>query len=198
MIPMKLLNRSLLALLIAAVGSYAWAQAEHAPKSVVKTRYQQVEATVTNINYDTREVTLEGPKGPLTVQVSKDVKNLERVRTGDTVTVSYYQGLAAQLAAPGSKPTSGAASTFASPAKIAGGTVGASMTSTVTIEDIDLPTNTVAFKRPDGSVHIASVKSADGQKFLRTLKPGDNVDVTYTESVAVNVIPKGSSQPANR
>ena len=57
---------------------------------------------------------------------------------------------------------------------------------------------TVAFKRPDGTVHIASVKSADGQKFLRTLKPGDNVDVTYTESVAVNVIPKGSSQPVNR
>jgi TusA-related sulfurtransferase len=27
------------------------------------------------------------------------------------------------------------------------------------------------------------------KKFIRTLKPGDTVDVTYTESVAVSVIP---------
>jgi hypothetical protein len=194
---MKQLNRSLLALALGAMASYAWAQAQES-KPIVKSRFQQVQATVTNINYETREVTLQGEKGPLTVQVSPDVKNLERVRAGDKVTVSYYQGLAAQLAKPGSRKSSGDASAFATPAKIAGGTVGASVTSTVTVEDIDLPTNTVAFRRPDGSVHIASVRSADGQKFLRTLKPGDNVDVTYTESVAVNVIPSGGTQPVNR
>jgi hypothetical protein len=192
---MKLLNRSLLVLALGALASYAWAQES---KPVVKSRFQQVQATVTNINYETREVTLQGEKGPLTVQVSPDVKNLERVRAGDKVTVSYYQGLAAQLAKPGARKSSGDTSAFASPAKIAGGTVGASVTSTVTVEDIDLPTNTVAFRRPDGTVHIASVRSADGQKFLRTLKPGDNVDVTYTESVAVNVIPSGGSQPVSR
>jgi hypothetical protein len=27
------------------------------------------------------------------------------------------------------------------------------------------------------------------QKFIRTLKPGDHVNVTYTESVAVSILP---------
>jgi hypothetical protein len=29
-------------------------------------------------------------------------------------------------------------------------------------------------------------------QFVRTLKPGDQVDVTYTESLAINVVAAGS------
>jgi hypothetical protein len=72
--------------------------------------------------------------------------------------------------------------------KPAGG-VGASSTETVKIQDINLPTNTVAFTRSDGSTHIIEAKSPEMQKFIRELKPGDTVQVTYTESVAVEVIP---------
>ena len=39
------------------------------------------------------------------------------------------------------------------------------------------------------AVHIIAVKAPNMQKFIRTLKRGDAVDVTYTESLAVNIVP---------
>jgi len=70
-----------------------------------------------------------------------------------------------------------------------GGGIGASITTTVTIQAIDTHTNIVTFKRSDGSVHVIAVKSPNMVQFIRTLKPGDQVDVTYTESLAINVVP---------
>ena len=165
----------------------------HEPgKPVVRTELKQVTATVEAINPSTREVTLKGPKGPVTVQVGSEAKNFDKVHVGDKVVVSYYQGLAAQMAKGGTKVKEPAASTFAYPAEGGtrpGGGVGQSVTQTVTIEDVDPSTNTVAFRGSDGLVHIIAVKSPQMQKFARTLKRGDNVDVTYTESIAVNVQP---------
>jgi hypothetical protein len=47
----------------------------------------------------------------------------------------------------------------------------------------------VAFQQADGSQHIIEVKSDNMKAFIKTLKPGDTVDVTYTESVAISVAP---------
>jgi hypothetical protein len=47
----------------------------------------------------------------------------------------------------------------------------------------------VTFKRSDGTVHVIAVKSPNMVEFIHTLKPGDQVDVTYTESLAINVVP---------
>jgi hypothetical protein len=38
-------------------------------------------------------------------------------------------------------------------------------------------------------VHIVTARSPNMQQFIRTLKPGDHVEITYTESIAVNVMP---------
>ena len=187
------LHRRLWMLVTAALLTCAWA--EEPAKPVVSSQFQKVEATVEAINPTTREVSLRGPRGPLTVAVSPDVKNFDKVHVGDKVVVSYYEGIAAQMAKDGTTVKEPAVSTFAYPAQGGakpGGGAGASVTTTVTIEDVDKGTNTVAFKRQDGSVHIIEVKSPNMQKFIRTLKRGDSVEVTYTESVAVNVVPAKS------
>jgi hypothetical protein len=109
--------------------------------------------------------------------------------------VSYYQGIAVQMAKGDTKATEPAAAEFAyksQPGKKPGGGVGASITTTVTIVAINTDTNTVAFRRTDGSIHLIAVKSPNMVQFVRTLKPGDQVDVTYTESLAINVVPAGS------
>jgi hypothetical protein len=107
------------------------------------------------------------------------------------VTVSYYQGVAAQIAKGDMKVSDPAASTFAykSTNGKPGGGLGASVTVTVKILGIDPGTNKVAFQRSDGSQHVIAVKSPKMQAFIKTLKPGDTVDVTYTESVAISVAP---------
>jgi hypothetical protein len=185
-----ILNWSLPALLIAALATHVSAQEPGKP--VVNNTIRQAEATVQAIDPATREVTLRGPKGPFNVVADPEVKNLDKVQVGDKVVVSYYEGVAAQMAKGATKATDAAESTFSTPAEKGarmGGGVGASMTRRVIIEDVDTGTNTVAFKRSDGSVHIIAVKSPKMQQFIRTLKRGDAVDVTYTESVAVKVVP---------
>jgi hypothetical protein len=126
------------------------------------------------------------------VHVSPDVKNFASLKVGDVVNVSYYESVAAQIAKAGKKVKDPAAATFAygSPEGMRpSGGIGASVTATVKIEAIDLGTNTVAFRGNDGRVHIVEVRSPNMREFIRTLKPGDHVNVTFTDSVAVEVIP---------
>jgi hypothetical protein len=178
-------------LLLGALVTSAWAQ-ESAAAPVVRSEFQKVEATVEAIDPATRSVSLRGPNGPLSVVVDSEVKNFDRMHVGDKVVVSYYQGIAVQMAKGGARVSEPAASTFEYRAKNGqrpGGGVGASITTTVKIEAIDRDTNTVAFRRADGTVHIIAVKSPNMVQFVRTLQPGDSVEVTYTESVAINVVP---------
>jgi len=172
--------------------SYAWAQS--APPPAYKSELTRVQATVQSIDPKAREVTIVGPKGPVTIVVGPEVRNFDNLRVGDKVNVSFYQGIAAQIAKGAQKVSDPAAAAFASgnatgPGMMPSGLAGASATVMVRIEAIDLPTNTVAFKRSDGTIHIIEVKSPQMRDFIRTLKPGDHVNVTYTESVAVDIVP---------
>jgi hypothetical protein len=178
-------------LITTGMATYAWAQ-EAAKPPAVRSAFQKVEVTVEAVDPAARVVLLRGPNGPFSVAVGPEVKNLDRVHVGDKVIVSYYQGLAAQIAKGDTKATDPAASTFeyrAPAGQPPGSGEGGSITTTVTIEAIDRGTNTVAFRRSDGSVHIIAVKSPNMVQFIRTLKPGDSVEVTYTESVAINIVP---------
>jgi hypothetical protein len=158
---------------------------------VVSSTLQKVDATIKAIDVPSRTVTLDGPSGLVTVKVGKKAKRFSQLKVGDKVTVSYYQGLAAQMK-PGdaAKAAAPVGAEFSSSNKSSpGGITGASVTTTVTIQAVDLATNTVAFKRADGSIHAVEVKNAKMKEFIKTLKPGDVVEVTYTESIAIDVQP---------
>jgi hypothetical protein len=163
----------------------------------VTSRLSTVTATVQAVYPDKRSITLVGPDGKVqTIFVDEKVK-LDRIKAGDKVKVSFYQGLAAQIAKNGQTVTDPAGSTFAyKNPNGPGGGAGASVTVTVKILGIDPGTNKVAFQGQDGSQHVVAVKSPDMKKFIRTLKPGDTVDVTYTESVAVSVTPAAHAHSA--
>ena len=166
-------------------------------KPALTSHFQRIEATVEAINPATREVTLKGPQGKtVTVTAGSRVKNLDKVRVGDKVAVSYYEGIAAQMSKGGQTASEPAAATFAyrNQTGNAGGGVGGSVTSTVTIEALDPANHTVAFRRPDGTIDVVTLKSPQMQSFAQTLKPGDKVDVTYTESIAVNLMPEPSRE----
>ena len=158
---------------------------------VVSSNLQKVDATIKAIDTPSRTVTLDGPNGLVTVQVGKEAKRFSQLKVGDRVTVSYYQGLAAQMKhGDAAKATAPVGSEFASANKNGpGGIGGASISTTVLIQAIDLATNTVSFKRADGSVHVIEVQNPKMKQFIKTLKPGDAVEVTYTESVAIDVQP---------
>jgi len=183
------LKRQLVILAVATMVSSAWAQQ---PGGAYTSTLTRTRATVTAIDPATREVTIQGDHGPVTIQVGPDVKNFNNLKVGDRVNISYYQGTAAQLVKGGKTVKDPAVSTFAqgnSSGLRPSGLVGASATVTVKIQDVNLPTNTVAFTRSDGTTHIVQVKSPEMQSFLRELKRGDTVQVTFTDSVAVEILP---------
>jgi hypothetical protein len=79
---------------------------------------------------------------------------------------------AAARAAPGAKP---------------GAVLGSKHTTTVIIQGVDKKNHSVMFSGPDGLVRSVQVKRPEAQKFIGTLKQGDQVELTYTEALAVSV-----------
>jgi hypothetical protein len=187
----NLLKWAVPALAAAFLSTNAIADESAAPAPTVASHMQKVTATIKAIDASSRTLTLDGPNGLVTVEVGKDAKKFDQLKVGDKVVVSYYQGLAAQMKkGDGAKASEPVGSGFASRNQNSpGGIVGASVTTTVTIQAVDVPTNTVSFKRADGTVHVIEVHNAKMKKFIKTLHPGDVVEVTYTESIAVDVQP---------
>jgi hypothetical protein len=181
------LKSRIIALALVAVAGPAWVLADN---PAVTSKTHVMTATVQAVYPDKRSLTLVGPKGQArSVFVGPDVR-LDRIHAGDKVNVSYYQGIAAQLAKGGKKVNDPAAADFAYKNPDApGGGAGSSVTVTVKILGVDPGTHTVAFQDTDGQQHVIEVKSPEMRNFVKTLKPGDNVDVTYTESVAISVTP---------
>ena len=180
--------------LLGLMTTYACAQEASPGKPAVVQQMHKVEGTVESINPATREIVVRGPNGgAVSVIAGEQAKNFDKVHVGDTVSISYLQGIAAQMSKGDTKVSEPAGSTFAYRAgggTKPGGGVGQSVTATVKIEDVDPTSHTVAFRSSDGTVHVVTARSPQMQQFVRTLKRGDSVDVTYTESIAVNVTPK--------
>jgi hypothetical protein len=163
------------------------------PKPISRDSLIQKTATVESINLPSRLVTLRGEDGGgFTVVVDPVVKNLDQVKEGDKLVVSYYEGLAAEVKKPGEGVQgveTEVASVKAPPgAKPAGG-AGVTLRTTVTIESVDTSFNTVTFKRSDGMSRTVAIQTPEGQKFIRGLKKGDQVEITYTEAIAMEVRP---------
>lgn len=152
-----------------------------------------VTAKVGAIDLANRMVTLVRPDGKsFVVQAGEQVRNLAQVRVGDKVTVEYYEGLVAEIAAPGApldEIKSAGAVARAPLGERPAGAVGQATTATVVIEYVDPIRNVVHFKGPLGKTRIVKVTKPEFRSMLKTLKPGDQVTLTYFEAMAVSVKP---------
>ena len=60
---------------------------------------------------------------------------------------------------------------------------------TVRITNVDKKNNIVSFYGSDGLARVLPVHTPQGQQFIADLKAGDEVELTYTEAVAMSVEP---------
>jgi hypothetical protein len=158
---------------------------------------EEVTAQVAAIDPEKRLVTLKLNDGTeFTVKAGEDVQNFSQIKVGDEVNVKYYQSLAADLTnAPASNDTGAVVlAERAAPGQEPGGGAGVIYTAEVTIDSINPQTNTVTFTGPEGQERQVMVESDQGKAFLKNLKAGDRVQLTYTEAVAIAVAPAGSSR----
>jgi len=182
-----------LTLLGAIVAVAAYAQPP-SPAPVTVENTQKMSAKVEAVDQAKRTVTVRAANGlSTTIDVSPEVKNLAQVKVGDNVVVRYYEGLAAELSKKGQGTPvgtirQGVVGGTAQPGARPAAAVGNVVTTTVVIESVDKAANKVTFKGPEGSRTVA-VKRPEGQKFIAGLNKGDEVDITYTEALAVSVEP---------
>jgi len=177
-----------LSLLVALVAGCA-----SAPESVTISDVEDIAATVTAIDQSRRLVTLRGPQGnDLTLEVGPSVRNLAQVQVGDIVRLSYEQTYLATRTdsvemSPSVPVTVGAA--VAELGERPGAAVGAMATMTVRIESVGPDGLTVTFSGPDGQLQAIYVQREESQAFVRSLRPGDIVELTFAQALAITVEP---------
>ncbi len=162
------------------------------PKPLSITDKIEASAVVTHLDIATRTMSLKTDAGEEhTVVVSTDVRNLPQVKVGDRVTVGYYEAIGAEMRKPGDSTTETVelAADRAQAGQRPGGVIAAVQTIPVTIVAVDSKTSTVRFYGSDKQVRSITVERPEAKAYIKKLKAGDEVVVTYSEAVAVEVTP---------
>jgi ribosomal 50S subunit-recycling heat shock protein len=157
---------------------------------VEKSETRKVTATVKAIDLKDRIVTLEGSKGEVfDVKVGEEAKNLPQVKVGDLVNVTYYEAIAVKVFQKGEAPkvdgvTEGVMK--AKPGEKPSGVAVSQMTVTASVEALDKIKQTATLLLPDKKSLTVKVKDP---KNLKNVKVGDEVQITYSEALAISVEP---------
>jgi ASC-1-like (ASCH) protein len=182
----------LAALALATASAFAQpASPKDDPKTVKKEGTVTVAAVVDAIDYKTRELTLDTLKhGKVTVVVSDEVKQLDKIKKGDSIAVTYYEGLLAEARTPTeaekAQPYQEAVAGGVGGAAKPGGSIGHQVKAVTTVMAIDKAKGEITFKGPRGRTETIR---AEDPKNLDKVKVGDTVVFTYTEAVAVSIQP---------
>lgn len=162
------------------------------PLRVERAIETSVTATVKQVNYATREVTLADQSGnELTIVADQSVQRLNEVKVGDEVVAVYRATLVGELREPTAEEranpivavaAAGRAPTSSAPA----GGVGTIVRVVTTVQAIDLPNMRVTLQGPMGDLVI--VKARNRQNVER-LKINDTIVITFSEAMAVSLEP---------
>jgi Cu/Ag efflux protein CusF len=153
-------------------------------------RAVQISAQVVEIDQGSRTITLKGPKGNIVDVVAGDeVKNFAQIKVGDFVMVRLMQSLTLEL----QKTKSGAggiserqAAVTAKPGERPAAAAGREVTAIAKVTGVDKKAKTITLKGPRGNVVMLDVQNPD---HFKVVKVGDEVEVVYTEAVAISVEP---------
>jgi hypothetical protein len=165
----------------------------HSPAPLTLSDTVQATATVQAVDAASRTVRLVGADGrPMLVRAGPSVRNFEQLKAGDRVTVRYTEAIAAEVVKPGTGVTSSAPAVTAdrSPSgERPRASAEVSVKGVVRVVSVDAVNNTVEVVTQDGLVRRVRVVDSKAREFARGLKPGDEVQLTFTEALAVAVEP---------
>lgn len=169
---------------------------EAPPAGINEAMLVETTATVTAVDMANHLVTIEGPEGnSAVIHVTDQVKNLPQVKVGDKVDIKYYQSMAAGIVKLDEDAELGvvdatAAKATAAAGEMPAGAIGTQITRRVEVVFVDPIQQFISFRSPDRGLRKISLKDTpDLQHYLKELKKGDIVEVTYTEAMAISVEP---------
>jgi hypothetical protein len=145
-------------------------------------------ATVTAVNLETREVTLRGEMGnEMTIKAGDQVQNLAQLKVGDQVDVAYYESVDIEVLGPaqtGPQAAEIGALETAAPGEKPGGVMERTISVVATIEAMDKDRETVTLKGPAGNTKTVKVHNPAN---LEKVAVGDMILIKLSQSVAVDV-----------
>ena len=137
---------------------------------------------ITAVDVANRVVTIKGPRGNIgEMKVDPAVKDLDKVKVGDRVRVSYRVALALALKKGGDgirERVETEASSMSGASK--------RITIVANVESVNAKRGIATLRGPEGN--FVDVKVRD-PKLLHDVKAGDQVVASVTETVAVGVLP---------
>jgi Cu/Ag efflux protein CusF len=151
-------------------------------------------ATVKSVDYQERTLTLVEPSGAAkTLKVGDEVRNFQQIQPGDEVVVRYSEAVALVIAPPGSKiPEDQLALAGARAAKGEKPAGGAAERIVVTgiVTSVDPSANKISLVDPGGGkIQTLSVKNAEYQSMLGSIKVGDTITAIISQAVVAAVQP---------
>ena len=146
------------------------------------------------IDLATREVTLVGPESNVfTVHAGDAVRNLDKVKVGDTVVATYYASIVLVLSAPGTQVPDNqvnAARTRAAKGQMPAAALSTKMIVTGTVVGVDLVTHRISLVNSSGGmVHTLDVTDPQRQAALKRVKVGNSLTAIGTEAFAIALEP---------
>ncbi len=169
------------------------------PGRAAMVREAKMSAQVVGLDKATRTVTLKGPKGNVVDIVAGDeVKNFDQIKLGDFVVARYLQSLTLELMKTKGGSREGGereAAVRAQPGERPAAAFARQVTVLADVIDVNPKNKTITLKGPKGNVVTLDVHNPD---HFKVVKKGDQVEVTYTEALALSVepAPKPAPKPA--
>lgn len=181
---------------LAATSPAALAQSQVQAKSSSAeriSRAKKVSATFTveSVDLATRHVTLKRATGErITLQASKDVRNLSALKPGDKINALYYGEVEIALTPAGQalpKEKQRMVASRSPEGELPGGVIAAHMVVNGAVVGVDKAKNRVKLVNPKGGeVHEFDVTEPEGRAMLQRLKPGDKVTAYITEGLLIS------------
>jgi hypothetical protein len=179
---------------VLAMTGFIAAGCDTAPQKPADTEISRTateKAKVVSVDKAKRIITLKNKDGEtLDLPCGPEVKNFDQIAAGDSVVVNFLQSVAVALVKPGDAtppPSAALVAGAAEKGEKPGALVGGQITATVRIESVDLKKNLVVFTPPSGGMRAVHVERPEGVKFIQGLKTGDQVQITWTEALALSV-----------
>jgi Cu/Ag efflux protein CusF len=168
--------------------AFAGTQTPSQDKTVTRQNTVTATATVKAIDQKTRSITLRAENGDEdTFTVGPEVTRFDQLKVGDTIKATYYESLVFQLRKPGAPaPAPDAVAAGGRLKDKPGGALGTQQTTTVTVKAVDMNAPSITVVTADGRTltrKIADKKNLDG------VKPGDKIDITYSQALVVAAEP---------
>ena len=183
---------ALAALACAATPSSVWAQ--RVAHDLSRSGQVSGKVTVKSVDLATRHLTVTEANGDVhTLKVGPEIKNLDKVKAGDKISVTYTVSAAFVISprgAPLPKDTEQTVAARAAKGEVPSAVVANHIVVTGAVIGIDTAHNSFRLVSPQGGlVHTLQVESPEGRRELAQLKVGDKITAYITESMLVALHP---------